>query len=250
MERIFKQALKRGEAGLWSLGQAGYVIKAAGRTVAIDPYLSDSVGKVAPDFARALPVPIRPEELKVDIFIVTHDHLDHLDPETIAAYRHKGETAFVAPRLAAAKLAQLGVQERNIRRIGVGETADVEGVKVTGIFAVPTSEDVADTTGYRLEFGNGRSVYHSSDTGWSEELVSKAPRAEVLLVCINGKWGNLDVGQAVRLAAAVRPQTAIPNHYDMMAKNSEDPGKFVAMMAKGCPGVKVKVLGMMEGLVW
>jgi len=242
--------VKRDDARLWFLGQAGYIIRSSGTTVAIDPYLSDSVGKAAPEFTRTIPVPIAPDKLEVDVFIVTHDHLDHLDPETVGPYRRKDETLFVAPNLAAAKLASLGVPEENIVRIGRGETAVVAGVKITGVFAVPTSGDVSDTTGYLLELRNGRTVYHSSDTAYSDELISSAPHAEVLLVCINGKWGNLDAAQAAKLAGAVKPRVAIPNHYDMMAPNSVDPAEFKAVMRSEHPDIQVRVLDVLVPFTW
>ena len=190
MRAVDALVLKSDEAALWTLGQAGCLVRSAGVTVAIDPYLSDSVAKNAPDCTRLLPVPIRPEALRVDLFVVTHDHLDHLDPETVGPYRHKDRTLFVAPRLACVKLAALGVPARNIRRLDVCESATVCGVTVRGMVALPTEKAVEDTTGYRLEFPNGRSLYHSSDTGFSEDLLRQAVFAEVLLVCINGKWGN------------------------------------------------------------
>ena len=73
------------ETAIYFLGQAGYLIQSATRAVLIDPYLSDSCGK-NPLFSRLYPIPVEPKELFADIFIVTHDHADHLNPETIQAY--------------------------------------------------------------------------------------------------------------------------------------------------------------------
>ena len=64
------------------LGQSGYVIKTLSTTVVIDPYLSDSVNRVA-NRPRTLPIPINPEELRADAVVCTHHHLDHLDPDTV-----------------------------------------------------------------------------------------------------------------------------------------------------------------------
>lgn len=250
MKALDSLILKSDEAALWTLGQAGCLVRSAGVTVAIDPYLSDSVAKIAPDCARLLPAPIRPEDLRVDLFVVTHDHLDHLDPETVGPYRFKDSTQFVAPCLACRKLVELGVPAANIHRVDAGETAIVCGTTVRGMYALPTEAAVIDTVGYRLEFPNGRSLYHSSDTGFSEDLLRRAAFAEVLLVCINGKWGNLDVAGAVRLAGAVGPRVAIPNHYDMMAPNLEDPRRFMLAMAAAFPDISTRVLNVMEPHIW
>jgi len=250
MNIIASLSIRPEQASLWFLGQAGYLIRAGGITAVIDPYLSDSVAKVSPEASRLIPVPIPPQELQVDLFLVTHDHLDHLDPETIAPYRFKDKTIFVAPSRACRKLVALGVPESRIVRVDRGGQATIRDVTIQGIYALPTEPAVADTTGYRLQFLNGRSLYHSSDTGPAEELFSRAPNAEVLVVCINGKWGNLNIAQAVHLAQAVRPKVAIPNHYDMMAGNQEDPGEFVRKMRAEAPDIKVQILQVLEPFIW
>jgi L-ascorbate 6-phosphate lactonase len=220
------QVLPR-QAALWFLGQAGYVIRAAGVTVAIDPYLSDSAAVNAPEFTRRFAPPIAPEDFRVDLYLVTHDHLDHLDPETIRRYPHSDTTQFVAPRLASEKLRELGVPPANIRRLDSGESWTWRKVTIAGTFALPTGPDVLDTTGYLLEFSNGRTVYHASDTAFTPLLLQAAPKAvEVALVLINGKWGNLNVEQAVDLTSAVGPRYVFPNHCDMMALNVENPETF------------------------
>lgn len=250
MKIILDQKLKKNQAALWFLGQAGYIISSCGITLVIDPYLSDSVGKASPDFSRAFPVPVKPQELKVDIFIITHDHLDHLDPETINGYKHKNDTIFVAPRLACEKLLSLGISGANIRRVDSGETENFDRVKITGIHAIPTDKSVIDTTGYRIEFSNGRSVYHSSDTSYSETLLSSVPKAEVFLLCINGKWGNLTPEQAAEIAVKGNPLVAIPNHYDVMIKNSENPETFKYILDRKNTKIKVEILKIMEPFVW
>ncbi len=206
--------LSPNQAALWFLGQAGFIYSDGSVTVAIDPYLSDSVGTVTPDFRRSYPSPMTPEELQVDLFLVTHDHMDHLDPETIGAYPHRTQTTFVAPRFAARKLAKLGIPESRIVRVDAGETATINGAVITGIFALPTSSDVLDTTGYLVTFANGRTVYHASDTDFCPLLLEAAPRGvDVLIAPINGKWGNLNIEQAIALAKAVQPRYVLPCHY-------------------------------------
>ena len=215
------------QAALWFLGQAGYIIRTRDISVVIDPYLTDSVGEAVPEFKRVFPPPMPPEKLQADIFIATHDHGDHLDPETIQRYQYRHHTNFIAPRLAARKLAGLDVPVTNLNQLNPGEELLVKGVTIKGVFALPTGPDVLDTTGYWITFPNGRSVYHTSDTGFTPLLLQAAPKnVDVLLVPINGKWGNLTIEQAVELTAAVKPRYVLPNHHDLMALNSENPETF------------------------
>jgi L-ascorbate 6-phosphate lactonase len=250
MKRILDYVLADDEAGLWFLGQAGYIVRGGNVTVAIDPYLSDSVAAVAPDFARQIPVPIEPEDLKVDLFIVTHDHLDHLDPETVQHYPHKETTVFVAPHLAARKLAELGVPRQSIVRLDCGESEVIRGVRLTGVFALATGPDVVDTTGYLVEFANGRSFYHPSDTAYCRLLLQAAPHADVLLVPINGKWHNLTVEEAIELTAAVQPQYVLPNHYDVMALNAESPETFRVFLRNSGLNTRCVIARIMEPFVF
>jgi L-ascorbate 6-phosphate lactonase len=227
MKRILALPLASTEAALWWLGQAGYVIRSAGTTVVVDPYLTDSAAANAPEFPRLFPPPITPDVLRADIVIITHDHLDHLDPETIRRYPNKEVTWFVAPRLAARKLPPLGVPAGRIVPLHAGETHSFGAVEVSGIFALPTSAEVIDTTGYLVRFGSGRSVYHTSDTAFHPLVLAAAPRSpDVMLVPINGKWGNPGPDEAAQFAAAVRPRFVLPNHYDLMALNAENPATF------------------------
>ena len=251
MKSIREHSLAPAEAALWWLGQAGYVIRAGDTTVAIDPYLTDSAAANSPEFTRLFSPPIAPEELRADICVITHDHLDHLDPETIRRYPAKAETWFVAPRLTALHLPELGIPANRIVRLDAGETRTVDGVEVRGVFALPTGADVLDTTGYRLRFANGRSVYHTSDSEFHPLVLAAAPREpDVMLVPINGKWGNPGPEQAAEFAAAVRPRFVLPNHYDLMALNAENPETFCWFCHQRGLGKCCVIARRMEPFVW
>jgi L-ascorbate 6-phosphate lactonase len=216
LDRILKHKLKENQAALWFLGQSGFVIKSAGVTVAIDPYLSDSVAEVSPSLTRRFPPPIEPSSLRVDIYIATHNHLDHLDPQTVAGCKHKETTIFAGPRFVCKKFVELGIDPKNIIKIDSGESEKIKDIEISGIYAVANDPATIDTAGYKIVFANGRSIYHTSDTDFSPLLLQCAPSAEVGLFVINGKWGNLNIEQAAELANKVNPRFAIPHHYDLM----------------------------------
>lgn len=244
----FEKKITEKQAVLWFLGQAGYYMESCGKRVLIDPYLSDSVAKSDARFQRVYPVPVDINEIQADLFLVTHDHLDHLDPETIFSYNHKDSTTFVAPRYAAKKLRAMGIKK--VITVDHGDEAEIDGVVVKGVFALATSPDVLDTTGYLIRFPNGRTVYHSSDTAYCQLLLDACPQAEVLLVCINGKCGNLNIEEAIRLTKAVNPQFAVPNHYDVMRLNSEDPEAFLYFCEEAGIAEKCHILKPMDFLLW
>jgi L-ascorbate 6-phosphate lactonase len=251
VKEILDYKLKKEEAAFWWLGQAGYIIRTAELTIAIDPYLSDSAAEHTPELTRLYPPPMDPTELDVNIYIVTHDHLDHLDPVTIRAYRNKGNTLFIAPRQAAKKLVSLGVPEQQTVVLHAGESRRCHSVEITGVFALATSGDVIDTTGYFIKFDNGRSVYHTSDTEYHPLVVAAATKTpDVMFVPINGKWGNPNAEDAALFAKALMPRFVLPNHYDLMALNAENPEVFRWFCNHHKIGDKFILPRRMEPFVW
>jgi L-ascorbate 6-phosphate lactonase len=73
---------------------------------------------------------------------------------------------------------------------------------------------------------------------------------DVLLTCINGKWGNLNLNEAIKLTQAVEPRYVIPNHYDIMALNSENPESFKVFCKFAGVKSEVVILEAMEEFIW
>ncbi len=251
MENITHYQLSSEEAAVWWLGQAGYIVKSLDLIITIDPYLSDAAAKDAPEFTRLYPTPIDPADLDVSLFLITHDHLDHLDPVTIRLYKNKSTTRFIAPRQAAKKVISLGVPQENVIVLYPGESYRYKSMEVTSVFALPTSIDVLDTTGYYIKFDNGRSLYHTSDTEFHPIVVAAAPKnPEVMFVAINGKWGNPSPDHAALFAKSIEPKFVIPNHYDLMALNAENPEAFKWFCMQEGMKDACMILQRMEPFVW
>ena len=64
---------------IW-LGQAGFLFRKDGFKIMVDPYLSNSVERINPKNYRRVPVNESFFEIKPDVMIFTHNHLDHYDP--------------------------------------------------------------------------------------------------------------------------------------------------------------------------
>lgn len=80
------------------IGQAGLLIDTGKLKIMVDPYLSDSVARVNPKNFRRVPVKEELFEENIDILVITHNHLDHLDPETLPRLLNtKKELTVLAP---------------------------------------------------------------------------------------------------------------------------------------------------------
>lgn len=77
------------------LGQAGLMMETDNKIILIDPYLSDSVEKIEPQNKRRVAVDKSFLELNPDIIILTHNHLDHTDPETLKHYIKENSNTLV-----------------------------------------------------------------------------------------------------------------------------------------------------------
>lgn len=206
------------------LGQSGYVIKTAGCTVLLDPYLSDSVNRIV-GRPRTLPVPIRPQDVVCDAVICTHDHLDHLDPDTVG--QMDALQRFITTREGKQKLADLG--RKNVLALCEGESVKLGDMEIIAVYAEHSTEAFGVIV--RAE---GQTLYFSGDTLYNEKLFAVAAyHPDVTFICINGRLGNMDVEQALITADKIGARHNIPNHYDMFASNSEDPHRFADRIRGG-----------------
>lgn len=199
------------------LGQSGYLLKTANSEIIIDPYLSDSVNRVA-GRPRTLPVPIDPKNINCDAVICTHNHLDHLDPDTVELIYPSH--LFITTNEGKTVLGALG--KTNVKTLNVGESVTVGDFELTAVFADHTVEAFG-----LIVKAEGKTLYFSGDTLFNEKLFEiKSFSPDVTFICINGRLGNMNVEEALVVAKEISAKINVPNHYDMFASNSEDPHKF------------------------
>jgi L-ascorbate 6-phosphate lactonase len=234
MDDIVSARVASGKLAVWWLGQAGFVLKdSRGKIVVIDPYLSESVGRVSRRFARLYPPPMEPEELVCDVVVCTHDHLDHLDPETIGRLRNRSRMYFVGPRNAVRHFRRLGIGGRRCVTVDAGESRRVAGFEFCATFCVPNEPRVLDSAGYVIRPPRGPSFYHSGDTAYVRLLGYIAGlEPKVAAVCINGKYGNMGYRGAARLVKQIGARISIPQHYDLFGPNREKPERFCRQLRR------------------
>ncbi len=196
------------------LGQSGYILTDGRNTICIDPYLSDIVNQIA-NRPRTREVPILPQDLNCDAVICTHNHLDHIDIDSIPLMNKS--INFFAPGDCEKVLNELGVAKYN--KFDEGTSYIIGAFKITAVFA----DHTVPAIGLIVEY-NGEKLYFSGDTFYNEKL--KNLECDYMFICINGKLGNMNVDEAIKLTGEINPKLAIPNHYDMFESNSENPENF------------------------
>jgi len=115
LREINETETSQSSVALWWLGQNGFAIKLGGQVIYIDPYLSDYCQKhLARDHTRLTESPVNPELIDdASIVIITHDHSDHFDPDTVSVIAHASpECVFMASMAAKGHLLAFGVDAR------------------------------------------------------------------------------------------------------------------------------------------
>jgi L-ascorbate 6-phosphate lactonase len=229
MDEVRSTTVASGQVAIWWIGQAGYIIKTAkGRVLIIDAYLSGGSN-------RMIPPPIEPKEIKCDLYISTHNHIDHADLKSIEKIPNDNVKTFVGPRNVIASLEKLGVKKVSVRKVDVGDYVDLDGIHLRGTFCIPTDDTVLDSEGFIITTEDEINIYHSGDTGFHDFLfyLSKY-NIDIMFVCINGGMGNMGIDEAIKLTRLMRPKVVVPNHYGMFETNTADPVLFrIRLMATG-----------------
>lgn len=230
MRSIREFAIPSDAIAIWYMGQNGFILRSgSGPLIGIDLYLSNSC---ATSFVhlpyrldRQLPVFIEPEDLEIDIFITTHSHQDHADPETIRRLRRTAALRFLGPFDSMRVYRECGIPEACCRLIHPGELGELgDSTTMQTTFALPTDATDLNHTGTLLKFSNGISFYNTGDTAYSERLAPLLPQeVDICAICINGGFHNLSALQAAEIVKAIRPGVVVPCHYDMMVNNTGSP---------------------------
>lgn len=237
MERLIKAKVDPGCVAIHWLGQGGFAFKAhAGDVIAVDPYLSDSANHDGQS-PRLADIPIRPKDVLLDYLFLTHDHVDHTDPHTAPAIAQGNpDASIICPPSSAHHLMKLGVPSTQIQTAMPGQSIEFRSF----VAHVVAAHHTEDSVGYVFEFNDDAqnntdniAVYITGDTEYSDGLAAAVEDLgpDVLLVPINGRWGNMDAAQAAKLAAEIAPREVIPMHYGMFDANTADPNEFLALLA-------------------
>lgn len=237
---IEQTPLRAGEIALFSLAQAGFVLKTGpGTTVAIDPYLTDSVERLA-GFKRLIPAPMAPEDIDVDLLAFTHSHADHLDPDGLPAFAARVRTFFAGAPDCEAAFRDAGLTPDRYAILRAGESLALRDVTVRATVA-DHGELAPDAVGFLVGAG-GLTVWNVGDSGFApERMLAGLPAIDMMIAPINGAYGNLTEEEACRLAALARPRWLIGSHFGMFDEHNGDPARFL-QLAAGLDGIEALVM--------
>ncbi len=201
------------------LGQAGLLFENEETKIIIDPYLSDSCEKKNPKSYRRVPVDKRFLEIKASVIILTHDHLDHTDMETLAYYL--GDSSHVTV------LASANAWER-VRGIGGNNNYVLfnrftewtqNGIRFSAVKAVHSDKEAI---GVIIDDGT-KKYYVTGDTLYNKAIFNDLPEnIDTVFLPINGAGNNMNAVDASRFAETIGAKNVVPIHYGMFDEQTSD----------------------------
>jgi len=215
------------------LGHAAFLLEGSKRVV-IDPFLTGNPN-----------APVKPEEVKVDLIVVTHGHGDHLG-DTVEIAK-KNDVPVICIHELSRILSKKGVEAMGMN---IGGTISSSGVSVTMVPAFHSAdvEEDDEIISAGMPAGvivsmDGVKVYHTGDTDvfLDMQLIGELHKPDVMLVPIGDVY-TMSIPGAVKALELVKPKIAIPMHYNTFPLIEKDPEEFRKAVEEKGLDVKVVIL--------
>jgi L-ascorbate 6-phosphate lactonase len=241
------------------LGQASFRFDAGDRRILVDPFFAEHEARTYP------PLSVDEHGTDVDWLLVTHEHIDHLDPYSLREVAARSpDLVIVAPAPLEAMVRE-AAPDADFTGVHRGDRVELPDAGSAVVVPAVHGRTVADGypddpafVGYVLEL-EGTSLYHAGDTIVTDAVVAAlAPlRVDVALLPVNGRTyyrerdalvGNMGTRDAVALATEVGATILVPYHWDLFRGNTEWPGRVVddAVEAEA----PLHVLTLRRGVPW
>ena len=215
------------------LGQAGLLFEKNGFKIMIDPYLSDSVEKLNPKNYRRVAVDESLFEIKPDVMIFTHNHLDHFDLKTAPKFISKDtKITVLSPSSVWNEVRKIG-GDNNFVQFNRHTTWTENSIKFTAVKA-----EHSDPAPIGVIIDDGvKKYYVTGDTLYNEEIFEDIPKdIYALFLPVNGVGNNMNKTDASNFAKRINAQKTVPIHIGMFdeitAEDFECENKVIAEIYK------------------
>lgn len=247
-QKVATLQVSNGTVGVCFLGQAGFIFKTSdNQLIAVDPYLSNCCERYF-GFKRLMPYILDANDLVFDQIITTHAHYDHFDPDSIPVMMENGHTELIGALDTKAECERLGINKK-VTYLSCNETLERKGVKITGL-PCDHGKDTPYALGLMIEIF-GKRIYIMGDTAYRPDYLENATLhgADLLILPINGAFGNLNEEQAAKVIKELKPELAVPCHYWNFAEHGGSPGLFQKEMAEIAPESKYCLMRQGEVMI-
>jgi L-ascorbate metabolism protein UlaG (beta-lactamase superfamily) len=238
-------------AVLW-IGHASVLVQIDDRFVLTDPVFSDSVGEVSPRLQPpGLDVAALPP---IDVVLVSHQHMDHLDPSSLEAVAPRTRQILAPP----GALTYLPDGPVPTRELATWESWEKDGLRVTAVpvrhvggrYALDQTWQTSGFTGYVVEH-DGLVVYFAGDTAYDrarfEATAARFPHIDLALMPIAPieprsfmRRTHVDPFEAVRAFLDLGAERMVPIHFDTFVQGLDAPGDAARELARVARGAGIE----------
>lgn len=229
-------------------GHSTLLLNIDGRIVLLDPVFSGHASPFSWMVKRFQPAALKREELPpIDLIVISHDHYDHLDQETIEFFKEK-DTQFAVPLAVGQHLRSWGVPSERIAELNWYETFSFKGLTLTATPAHHFSgrglfdRDKTLWASWIIQ-GTHERIYYSGDSGYADHFKEIGERFGPfdLAFVENGQYDErwLDAHmlpeETIQAAVDLKARTFVPVHwgmFDLSIHHWTDPVKRSSKLAK------------------
>jgi L-ascorbate metabolism protein UlaG (beta-lactamase superfamily) len=252
------------------LGHSTVLINHHGTWILTDPILVDTIGINIPIFGktglkRLTPLPIRVKALpKIDIVLISHAHMDHLDRESLGLLKRRKQTTAITP-INTARLIE-NLRFGNVTELRCKETMKVGNVTIR---AFPVRHPGARTP-FDIDYANnkkngmgcnaylvdaaGSSFFFMGDTGFTRRFKGKfdGRKIDLAIAPIGGynPWGptvHANPRQAMRMAIDAGAKYILPIHWGTFAIGLEKPEEPIKLLQKATTNQPLEIASTRVG---
>lgn len=164
------------------IGQAGLLIDTEECKIMVDPYLSNSCVKLNPNNDRRMPVKEELFSEDIDVIVITHNHLDHYDPETMERLLSKDKSITVLAPYGAWQEARKNGKKHNYVMFNRHTTWTEGNITFT---AVKAEHSDLNAVGVIINDGK-KKLYITGDTLYNEEIFKDLPNdIDIIFLPVN-----------------------------------------------------------------
>lgn len=227
---------QKGHIAVAWMGQAGFLIKNSnGDILAVDIYFSDLAEKQDGN-KRLTPSLMEANELEARVILATHYHTDHLDLDSLPALLSKNSNLYCCKQ-SYELCKEKGFPIHKITAMDIGDCVTDSGYQIEAVYA-NHGDTAPKALGFLIET-EGIQIYFTGDTSYQMEKMRYAAEKDIdiLILPINGEYGNMNERDAAMLASMVKAKVTIPCHFWTFARHQGNPYNFqteMSYIAKEC----------------